>query len=941
MEVLWSHLIKPLLDSVEAKRIVEISSDVEGNTKNLLSYAESIGGTVVVLDSNPIRNIDELVSKWAPVLDYRKTASLDALPFIDKYDVILIDGDHNWFSVFHELEAIHASSKNKSFPFPLVLLHDVSWPYANRDMYLDPERIPEEFRHSWEYKGMSPDSAALVASGGLNDKYCNAVHEGGERNGVLGAVNSFLTSHKGEYGFKLVSGFHGLGILFDPRLRKQKPKFESFLSLIKTPKPISDQLEALEQARVRSHLNALEFKAERDREYLHWRKLDQKIQETAEKLRLRRLGSPGNNLDQVLDAVVKRSAEAEFMAARSRKLKQASEQARRQLDYARRDLDRHQRSEVRLLERLDRAELYGCVAVVNARRVELLDKGNGLRKDIELKQNWIVELISHYETAMFSFGWRVGAVLFGKFGNQISLVTSRMQPPWAPNDAASVIADFRVWRTDKQDLSVSSETLLIDWLEEYRDAWLTPELVQELKRVLEAEEHRIARLERVDSSLSAWFHNLLSSLECIYSSKRFRFAKWAIDKGVKRIFRKPSLLDSLPLKTQTVRSQYEGCVRMMEAAQAVQESFSAEYPERLKAQARPLVIQYIPDTPKNPYYTMIPRKLSERGWNIEYDHQPKSVEKRLEFLGGTGCVVHFHQLEPYYHSKQGDPEETKEQSLALVEQIRKYKDMGAKLVWTSHNPLPHERSFDTIDKEVISSVLPMMDEVVVLGRNAKADFHKKWAHSSVSIVRHPSYQLQYGAKIGRTIARDSLELAQDSVLLGHISRIVPYKGLELVIEAFQLAQQSLEQKATLLIAGEAPDADYVESLKEKAGPDIVFCPGFLNDYDLRLLLGALDASLFAFKDIWASGSVVLSLSYGVPVIAPRIGCIPEYVSHGNNGFLYEHGSAPDFAEKISEFLEVPELFEHFDYMCDRFNREFNLNAVAHELEEVYLRAAQR
>jgi glycosyltransferase involved in cell wall biosynthesis len=267
--------------------------------------------------------------------------------------------------------------------------------------------------------------------------------------------------------------------------------------------------------------------------------------------------------------------------------------------------------------------------------------------------------------------------------------------------------------------------------------------------------------------------------------------------------------------------------------------------------------------------------------------------------------------------------------------------MGAKLVWTSHNPLPHERSFDTIDKEVISSVLPMMDEVVVLGRNAKADFHKKWAHSSVSIVRHPSYQLQYGAKIGRTIARDSLELAQDSVLLGHISRIVPYKGLELVIEAFQLAQQSLEQKATLLIAGEAPDADYVESLKEKAGPDIVFCPGFLNDYDLRLLLGALDASLFAFKDIWASGSVVLSLSYGVPVIAPRIGCIPEYVSHGNNGFLYEHGSAPDFAEKISEFLEVPELFEHFDYMCDRFNREFNLNAVAHELEEVYLRAAQR
>jgi hypothetical protein len=52
------------------------------------------------------------------------------------------------------------------------------------------------------------------------------------------------------------------------------------------------------------------------------------------------------------------------------------------------------------------------------------------------------------------------------------------------------------------------------------------------------------------------------------------------------------------------------------------------------------------------------------------------------------------------------------------------------------------------------------------------------------------------------------------------------------------------------------------------------------------LISTLNYSVFAFKDIWASGSVVLSMSYNIPVTVPHIGCMADYVKHSKNGFLY-------------------------------------------------------
>lgn len=63
------------------------------------------------------------------------------------FDCILIDGDHNWYTVFNELHLIHEHGLLRSGG--LIFLHDVCYPFARRDLYYQPGTIPAEFHHPY------------------------------------------------------------------------------------------------------------------------------------------------------------------------------------------------------------------------------------------------------------------------------------------------------------------------------------------------------------------------------------------------------------------------------------------------------------------------------------------------------------------------------------------------------------------------------------------------------------------------------------------------------------------------------------------------------------------------------------------------------------------------------------------------------------------------
>lgn len=223
MDKFGRHFIVPIARRSGWKTVCEIGASTGLTTDELLKLPLT---SYTIVD----RCFDaELASKYSgdARVKVQRCNSLDALPKLaGTYDCILIDGDHNWFTVFNELRLIQRGLLNRG---GMILFHDVEWPYGRRDMYYQPDAIPPEFRLDYERKGIIRGKSQLADSDGENLGMCNAVREGGPRNGVSTAIEDFHAENPSDYRFCRVRLKSGLGIL---EYRNKRPSRNlSFLLL--------------------------------------------------------------------------------------------------------------------------------------------------------------------------------------------------------------------------------------------------------------------------------------------------------------------------------------------------------------------------------------------------------------------------------------------------------------------------------------------------------------------------------------------------------------------------------------------------------------------------------------------------------------------------------------------------------------------------------------
>jgi hypothetical protein len=212
----WGHslanlaeVLIPLLDAIEPRTVMEIGAYAGDLTRDLVGWAERAGARVVAVDPSPQAELVELAARPGE-LELVAEPSLDALSHLPLTDAVIIDGDHNYYTVSEELRLIEERSRGADAP--LLVLHDVCWPHARRDVYYVPERIPEEHRQAVvEGGGVFPGEAGIVDAG-LPYKWV-AQREGGSRNGVLTALEDFV-EERSDLRLATVPAFFGLGVVW-------------------------------------------------------------------------------------------------------------------------------------------------------------------------------------------------------------------------------------------------------------------------------------------------------------------------------------------------------------------------------------------------------------------------------------------------------------------------------------------------------------------------------------------------------------------------------------------------------------------------------------------------------------------------------------------------------------------------------------------------------
>jgi hypothetical protein len=242
-------LIFSLFEAAAPSSVVEIGSEAGGMTREMCRWAQSSGRSFTTIEPFPVVEVRELAAS-TDAFTLVEGRSPEALASVGPADAWLIDGDHNYWTVSRELEAIFGDGRT-----PLAVLHDVGWPCARRDQYYAVDALPPEAVHPHDYsRGREPGEPGLVERGfGGGGEFAVALEEGGPRNGVLTAVEDFLAARDG-LRYAHVPAVFGLGVIWS----SEAPYAEAVADLLR-PWDGNPLLARLEENRLRLYMRVLEL----------------------------------------------------------------------------------------------------------------------------------------------------------------------------------------------------------------------------------------------------------------------------------------------------------------------------------------------------------------------------------------------------------------------------------------------------------------------------------------------------------------------------------------------------------------------------------------------------------------------------------------------------------------------------------------------------------
>ncbi|MEO6873083.1 MAG: N-acetyl-alpha-D-glucosaminyl L-malate synthase BshA, partial [Chthoniobacterales bacterium] len=184
----------------------------------------------------------------------------------------------------------------------------------------------------------------------------------------------------------------------------------------------------------------------------------------------------------------------------------------------------------------------------------------------------------------------------------------------------------------------------------------------------------------------------------------------------------------------------------------------------------------------------------------------------------------------------------------------------------------------------------------------------------------------------RAEVRGELNLTNEEFLVVHSSNLRPLKRIDLLLRAFAAARSARSMR--LLVLAGSSFVRYEPLLDELGIRDRVFVRGEVND--VEAYLGAGDAGLYTSESESFGLSILETLFHGKPVVAFRVGGIPEVVIDGEGGFLHPFGDIEAMAHSLALLADSPELAEQMGARGrQRAEDNFTADRIVPQYESLY------
>lgn len=272
--------------------------------------------------------------------------------------------------------------------------------------------------------------------------------------------------------------------------------------------------------------------------------------------------------------------------------------------------------------------------------------------------------------------------------------------------------------------------------------------------------------------------------------------------------------------------------------------------------------------------------------------------------------------------------------------------VGRPIVYTAHIVTPHEPI--RFQKLIYSGIHGLSRLIVAHSDVDRARLLDEFRISPerVTVIPHGEYGFleELSEMPDRDIARRSLGIDAGAEVVLFFGYIREYKGLDLLLDAWPrvAAERPL---ARLVIAGDPVNLtparrDQLEAWAERVGA--LHRLEYIPFQEVGRYFSAADVLAMPYRRISQSGVLFLALALGVPLVATRVGALPEMLTHGDSAMLVPAESTAALADALTEVLGDDELWRrlarggrrvaaqhHWGSIAERTERAFETLNVAH------------
>lgn len=349
--------------------------------------------------------------------------------------------------------------------------------------------------------------------------------------------------------------------------------------------------------------------------------------------------------------------------------------------------------------------------------------------------------------------------------------------------------------------------------------------------------------------------------------------------------------------------------------------------------SEPWLVAYTPVARVNPYQNLCYGWFGDHGLATTPVTHPWSFDALTALFGQTaGVVLHLHWLS-FVLEDATNPTEARNLVEQFLEKLRGFRAAGGKVVWTVHNVVPHDARFLDQEVDLQQAVADQADLVHVMSEDTPELVREvlQLDHARVVTVPHPAYHGAYEDFVRRDHARLTLGIDPDETVYVVFGAIKAYKGIERLVEGFNLLLKRSQVPRRLVIAGGADgDPDTQALVRQlRIHPYVLIQDVKVAAERAQYMLRAADLMVLPHQRALNSGGALLGPTFELPVVANRVGVLPGLLPSEMAEFF-----ADDTPQDVANALEqadrlvTAEARQSAHDFADRYRPEYISRTLA-------------